>query len=104
MRQKITNHLRVYVDKAEFTTCQNIEFYVKQEPNGYFKEYSLGSGITVVDDTHILVRIPQEDVMNLLDNKMVKMQCAYTDADGEDYSVDVVKITAKEFLKEAGYR
>lgn len=96
MFQKIANALSVEVEGTDLTKASNLEFYVKQACQ--FFQYTP----TVIDETHLLVKIPKEDAMRLRPGT-VKMQFAATDGDGNPITVETVEKTVAEFLKEAGY-
>lgn len=70
--------------------------YVKQACQ--FFEYTP----VVVDESHLLVKIPYEDAMRLRPGA-VSLQCALTDADGNKQAAEIVQVDVKSFLKEAGY-
>lgn len=96
MFQKIANALSVEVEGTDLTKVTKPEFYVKQACN--FFQYTP----TVIDETHLLVKIPKEDAMRLRPGT-VKLQFAATDGDGNPITVETVEKTVAEFLKEAGY-
>lgn len=96
MFQKIANALSVEVDGTDLTKATKIEFYVRQGCS--FFQYEP----TVVDETHLLVKIPYEDAMRLRPGA-VSLQCALTDADGNKQAAEIVQVDVKSFLKEAGY-
>lgn len=84
------------VEGTDLTKVTKPEFYVKQACN--FFQYTP----TVIDETHLLVKIPKEDAMRLRPGT-VKLQFAATDGDGNPITVETVEKTVAEFLKEAGY-
>ena len=59
MFQKIANALSVEVEGTDLTKATKIEFYVRQGCS--FFQYEP----TVVDETHLLVKIPYADAMRL---------------------------------------
>jgi hypothetical protein len=94
--QKIANALSVEVDGTDLTKATKIEFYVRQGCS--FFQYEP----TVVDETHLLVKIPYADAMRL-QASTVRLQLALTDGDGNPMAAEIVQTDAKKFLKEAGY-
>lgn len=96
MFQKIANALSVELTGTDLTKASNLEFYVKQACQ--FFRYTP----VVVDETHLLVKIPYEDAMRLRPGS-VSLQCALTDADGNKQAAEIVQVDVKSFLKEAGY-
>lgn len=96
MFQKIANALSVEIEGTDLTKVTKPEFYVKQACT--FFQYTP----TVIDETHLLVKIPKEDAMRLRPGT-VKLQFAATDGAGNPITVETVEKTVTEFLKEAGY-
>lgn len=96
MFQKIANALSVEVEGTDLTKASNLEFYVKQACQ--FFQYTP----VVVDETHLLVKIPYADAMRL-QASTVRLQLALTDGDGNPMAAEIVQTDAKKFLKEAGY-
>ena len=96
MFQKIANALSVELTGTDLTKVTKLEFYVKQACQ--FFQYAP----VVVDETHLLVKIPYEDAMRLRPGS-VSLQCALTDADGNKQAADIVSAPVKDLLKEAGY-
>lgn len=96
MFQKIANALSVEVEGTDLTKASKIEFYVKQACQ--FFQYTP----VVVDETHLLVKIPYADAMRL-QASTVRLQLALTDGDGNPMAAEIVQTDAKKFLKEAGY-
>lgn len=96
MFQKIANALSVEVEGTDLTKVTKLEFYVKQACQ--FFQYTP----VVVDETHLLVKIPYEDAMRL-QASTVRLQLALTDGDGNPMAAEIVQTDAKKFLKEAGY-
>lgn len=96
MFQKIANALSVEVEGTDLTKATKIEFYVRQGCS--FFQYEP----TVVDETHLLVKIPYADAMRL-QASTVRLQLALTDADGNPQAADIVSTPVKDLLKEAGY-
>lgn len=93
---RIKNHLSVTCDDVDLTTVSNIEFYVKQP--GFFRQYTP----EVISAGEMLVVIPFEDAMKLRPEE-VKLQFAFTDANGIPGRSEKVTRKADELLKEAGY-
>lgn len=96
MFQRIANALSVEVEGTDLTKVTKPEFYVKQACQ--FFQYTP----KIVDETHLLVKIPKEDAMRMRPGT-VKLQFAATDGDGNPITVSTVEKTIEEFLKEAGY-
>lgn len=96
MFQKIANALSVEVEGTDLTKATGLEFYVRQAC--CFFQYTP----TVVDETHLLVKIPYDDAMRLRPDK-VHLQLALTDENGNPLAADIVQENVKKFLKEAGY-
>ena len=96
MFQKIANALSVGVEGTDLTKATKLEFYVRQGCS--FFQYEP----TVVDETHLLVKIPYADAMRL-QASTVRLQLALTDGDGNPMAAEIVQTDAKRFLKEAGY-
>lgn len=96
MRQRIENYLFVGVEGVDLTTVKNLVFWVKQL--SVFLEYSP----EVVDSSTLMVHIPKEDAMKLWDSN-AEMQLAFTDSDGRPMASDIVCMSVKRLLKEAGY-
>lgn len=96
MRQRIANTVSISVDGVDLTAISNIEFYVRQ--NGLFFEYVP----TVVNASTMIVIIPKEDA-DLLMPAFVRLQFAYTNADGRPDASDVLAISVAELLKTEGY-
>ena len=96
MFQKIANALSVEVEGTDLTKASNLEFYVRQAC--CFFQYTPA----VVDETHLLVKIPYDDAMRLRPDK-VHLQLALTDENGNPMAAEIVQESVKKFLKEAGY-
>lgn len=96
MRNKIQNQLLITCLDVDLTTVANIEFYVRQA--GWFRKYQPN----VIDSDQMVVIIPFEDARNLVPGK-VKLQFAFTDAEGNPRATEVEEIPVDELLKEAGY-
>lgn len=84
-------------DPTDLTTASNIEFYVGQV--GFFRQYTP----TVISAHEMLVTIPLEDAMLLHPDSPVKLQFAFTDADGNHVPSDKKVLRTKKFLKKEGY-
>ena len=96
MREKIQNTLKLTCTDLDLTTLKNIEFYVKQ-PN-FFGLYTP----FVISENEMTVTIPLADARRLSQGS-VKMQFAFTYADGTPGASDVVAAEVDELLKGAGY-
>lgn len=96
MREKIRNTLTITCDSVDLTAVTNIEFYVRQAK--FFGCYTP----TVVSPNAMVVVIPLEDAKKLRTGE-VKLQFAFTDANGNPDATNVVTKTVGEFLKEVGY-
>nr|DAH37826.1 MAG TPA: hypothetical protein [Caudoviricetes sp.] len=97
MRRLIRNALQVECTGIDFTKVTKIEFYLKQ--GELFFQYSP----TVTDATHLLVDIPKADASQLTRKADVKLQFAFTDANGVPDASDIVSVLVDDLLKEAGY-
>lgn len=98
IRQRIKNTLSITCDGIDFSTISNIEFYVSQGKH-FFRQYTP----TVVSGSEMVVAIPFEDAQELHAGNVVRLQFAFTDADGNARASDVVDISVGALLKEAGY-
>lgn len=87
MFQKIANALSVEVEGTDLTKATKIEFYVRQGCS--FFQYEP----TVVDETHLLVKIPYADAMRL-QASTVRLQLALTDGDGNPMAAEIVQTDA----------
>lgn len=96
MRQRIENYLSVTVEGVDLTTVQEPVFWVKQY--NVFLEYVPD----VADSGTMLVHIPKEDAVKLLEGT-VDVQLAFTTQDGRALASDIVKVNVERLLKEAGY-
>lgn len=96
MRKKIQNTLKITCSDVDLTTITNIEFYVRQ--SAFFGCYTP----TVLSSTEMVVVIPLEDAMKLRGDR-VKLQFAFTDANGNPDATDIVETNVKDLLKEVGY-
>lgn len=96
MREKIQNTLKITCNSVDLTTLKNIEFYVKQRH--FFGCYTP----FVVNESEMSVTIPFSDAKKL-EPGTVKLQFAFTTADGVPDASDVVEMEVDEFLKEVGY-
>lgn len=96
MRAKIENSLSVEVTGVDLTSASKLEFYVRQ--GCVFWLYKP----TVIDENHLLVKIPYEDAMQMKPVGAL-LQLALTDGDGNKQATDIVPMPVRELLKEAGY-
>ena len=96
MRGNIKNHLRITCEDVDLTTISTIEFYVKQ--SGFFGCYTP----IVVSPTEMVVVIPLEDAKKLCPGN-VKLQFAFTDAEGNPDASEIVAVKVNNLLKEVGY-
>ena len=96
MDRRIRNLLQITCDDLDLTTISKIEFYVKQA--SLFFQYTP----EVRSKTEMLVDVPFEDAMQLRLGE-VKLQFAYTDANGFPGKSDILEVPVEELLKEAGY-
>lgn len=96
MREKIENLLKITCEDVDLTTLTNIEFYVKQAR--FFGCYTPH----VISPTEMTVKIPMVDAKKLVEGE-VKLQFAFTDAEGNPRASEPVKGTVGELLKEMGY-
>lgn len=96
MREKIENLLKVICEDIDLTTLTDIEFYVRQPRFfGCYKPH-------VVSPTEMVVKIPFEDAKKMVDGE-VRLQFAFTDAEGNPRASEPVTETVGELLKEMGY-
>ena len=96
MRQRIENYLYVNVEGVDLTTVTDPVFWVQQ--GNVFLEYVP----EIADSGTMLVHIPKEDAMKLWNND-VEMQFAFTTQEGRYMASDIVRMSVKRLLKEAGY-
>lgn len=96
MIQRMKNTLLVTVQGVDLQTVYGLEFYVRQGP--FFRVYSP----SVHSTTEMAVTIPYEDAMQLA-ARNVRLQFAFTDANGIPDRSGIVEMPVDEFLKEAGY-
>lgn len=96
MRQRIENYLSVTVEGVDLTTVQDPVFWVKQ--SNVFLEYVP----EVADSGTMLVHIPKEDAVKLLEGT-VDVQFAFTTQDGRPLASGIAKVSVERLLKEAGY-
>lgn len=96
MFQKIANALSVEVEGTDLTKASNLEFYVRQGCT--FFQYAP----EVLDETHLLVRVPYADAMRLRPPK-AKLQLALTDENGNRRATLITEVSVYYLLKEAGY-
>ena len=96
MFQKIANALSVEVEGVDLTKASNLEFYVRQGCTFFL--YTP----TVVDETHLLVKIPYEDAMRLRPPQ-AKLQLALTDEGGNRRATVITEVSVLYLLKEDGY-
>ena len=97
---RIKNNLRITLpegDPTDLTTVSNIEVYVSQV--GLFRQYTP----TVISAHEMLVTIPLEDAMQLHPDSPVKLQFAFTDAEGNHVPSEKKVLRVKNFLKKEGY-
>lgn len=94
---KIANALTVEVENVDLTQARDIEFYLRQ--GDLFLTYTP----TVVDETHMLVRIPFADAMQIRSAQLVSVQFALTDGSGNKLPSSVESVPVLRLLKEAGY-
>lgn len=97
IRARIKNTLEIPVKGVDLTTLSDIEFYVKQP--GFFRQYTP----EVVSSGTMLLEIPYEDAMKIRPKEPVKLQFAFTDANGIPDASDVLSYESSDLLKEAGY-
>lgn len=95
--QRIRNNLTITCQDVNFLSASDIEVYVKQE--GFFAAYTP----TVLDATSMLVSIPLADAKRLSARHTVKIQFALTNTNGDPLASNVIELSVREFLKEAGY-
>lgn len=96
IRTRIKNTLRIPCEGVDLTTVSDIEFYIRQL--GLFLQYTP----VVVSANELLVEIPFEDAMRLRKGE-VRLQFAFTDANGIPDASEIATDEAEELLKEAGY-
>lgn len=96
MRQRISNKLVISVDGIDLQSLTKIEFYVRQLST--FFQYVP----TIVDSSTMVVVIPKADA-DKLSLGSVKLQFAYTDAEGNDDASDPICVDVGELLKAEGY-
>ena len=95
--QRIRNVLTITCQDVNFLSASNIEVYVKQD--GFFATYTP----TVLDATTMAVSIPLADAKKLNAKHFVKVQFALTNTNGDPLASNVLELSVREFLKEAGY-
>lgn len=96
MRQKIENNVYISVEGVDLKTLTHIEFYIRQLNT--FLQYTP----VIIDSATMLLKIPKEDADRLAVGS-VKLQFAFTDANGNDDASDVLTIAVDELLKSEGY-
>lgn len=96
MREKIENRLKITCDDVDLTTLSNIEFYVRQA--NFFGCYTP----IVISKNEMIVCIPFKDAKRLKCGN-VKLQFAFTDADGFPNASETVIKKVNDLLKEVGY-
>ena len=96
MREKIKNQLLVICDDIDLTTISNIEFYVRQL--NFFGCYTPD----VISASEMTVEIPFSDAKKLREG-MVKLQFAFTDANGNPNASEIITEKVEDLLKEVGY-
>ena len=96
MKKRIKNTLSIGCNDVDLTTVSNIEFYLKQ--SAFFRQYTP----LVIDAHEMLVEIPFEDAKTLAATS-VKLQFAFTDADGNHRASEIREVMVGDLLKEAGY-
>ena len=96
MRRRMKNILRITCTDIDLTTVTDLEFYVKQ--GGYFKQYVP----QVRSATEMLVELPMEDTQ-ALKTEPVRLQFAFTDANGNPGASEIANVPVDDLLKEAGY-
>lgn len=96
MKAKMQNSLHITCEDVDLTTISNIEFYVRQ--GQFFRQYTP----EVVSADEMLVQIPFEDAMQL-SMAGIRLQFAFTDADGNPRATEIETARAGDLLKEAGY-
>ena len=96
MRKRIRNALHITCDDVDMTTVSDIEFYVRQIR--FFRQYTP----EVLSPREMLVEIPFEDAMEL-ESGNVRLQFAFTDADGNPRATEIETWPTCDLLKEAGY-
>lgn len=96
MRAKIANALSIEVEGVDLTGASRLEFYIRQ--GCVFWLYTP----MIIDETHLLVRIPYDDAMQMKPQGAL-LQLALTDANGNKQATDIVSVPVRELLKEAGY-
>lgn len=82
---------------TDLTTVSGLEFYISQV--GFFRKYKP----TVLSAHKMLVTIPLEDAKLLHPGSPVRLQFAFTDADGNHVPSEQKKLHVKDFLKKEGY-
>lgn len=97
---RIKNILRITLpegDPTDLTTVSGLEFYISQV--GFFRQYT-----PRVNGPHeMLVTIPREDAMRLHPGSRVRVQFAFTDAEGNHVPSDKKELRVRDFLKKEGY-
>lgn len=96
MRENIENLLKITCEDIDLTTLSDIEFYVRQTK--FFGSYVPN----VISSSEMTVVIPFEDAKKLTTGE-VKLQFAFTDAEGNPRASDIVTETVEGLLKEVGY-
>lgn len=95
--QRIRNNLIITCNDVNFLSATSIEFYIRQDD--FFATYTP----TVLDATTMAVSIPLADAKKLNAKHVVKVQFALTNTNGDPLASNVLELSVREFLKEAGY-
>lgn len=96
MVKNMKNTLHIQCDDVDLMAVTYIEFYLRQ--GTFFRQYEP----EVITEHSMLVGVPLDDAMKLA-NSTVRLQFAFTDADGNSRASEVTEVSVRDFLKETGY-
>ena len=96
MRQRIENKVLLTCTDVDLNSLSNLEVYIRQ--GHLFFQYVPA----VQSSTEMIVTIPYDDAMKLKNDK-VKIQFAFTDADGNHDASVIKEASVDALLKEGGY-
>lgn len=98
MTNRIEGKFCATIKDVDLTGGSNFEFYVLQA-NHFFKYIP-----EVIAPNIVYFEIPFEDAMQLHAGIPCKMQCAWTDKDGNKVKTKVLLVPVDELLKKEGYQ
>ena len=98
MTNRLEGKFCATIKNVDLSGASGFEFYVKQA-NHFFQYVP-----EIIQPNIVYIEIPYEDAMQLHAGIPCKLQCAWTDKDGNKCKTKVILVPVEELLKKDGYK